>query len=87
LLHLLDIHRLDKVFDDYTDIRKELEYFSKLYLTSPDKEEKNLIKKEEIIVFSKADLLDKEMKEHVVSEFKKKYKKKKIFVISAATGE
>jgi GTP-binding protein len=76
LLHLLDIYRLDKVFSDYTDIRKELEYFSK-----------DLAKKEEILVFSKADLLDKEMKDHIVSEFKKLHKKKKIFVISAATGE
>ncbi|MDR2640236.1 MAG: hypothetical protein LBC61_02680 [Candidatus Peribacteria bacterium] len=64
------------MFSDYTDIRKELEYFSK-----------ELSKKEEIIVFSKADLLDEEMKEHIVSEFKKIYKKKKIFLISAATGE
>jgi GTPase involved in cell partitioning and DNA repair len=88
LLHLLDIYRLDKVFDDYADIRKELEYFSNLHPNSLLQEKRqNLAKKEEIIVFSKADLLDKEMKEHIVSEFKKKYKRKKIFVISAATGE
>jgi hypothetical protein len=36
-------------------------------------------------VFSKADLLDEEMKKHIVSEFKKIHKKKKVFVISAAT--
>jgi len=52
LLHLLDMYRMDQVFDDYNDIRKELEAFS------PD-----LANKEEIIVFSKADLLDKEMKD------------------------
>ena len=43
--------------------------------------------KEEIVVFSKGDLLDSEMKEHIVSEFKKKYPKLQTFVISAATGE
>jgi GTPase involved in cell partitioning and DNA repair len=84
-LHLLDIYRLDKVFSDYTDIRKELEYFSNL--SQNGKRDASLAKKEEIIVFSKADLLDKDMKEHIVSEFKKKHKKSKIFVISAATGE
>lgn len=74
ILHLLDIYRLDEVFSDYEDIRKELKLFSE-----------DLIKKEEIIVFSKADLLDEEMLEHIVLEFEKKYKEKKIFVISAAT--
>ena len=76
LLHLLDMYRLDDVFWDYEDIRKELELFS------PD-----LAKKEEIVVFSKADLLDEEMKDHIVQEFSKKYSDKKVFVISAATGE
>lgn len=75
LLHLLDMYRMDQVFTDYTDIRKELELFS------PD-----LANKEEIVVFSKADLLDKEMKDFIVSEFKKKFDKT-IFVISAATWE
>jgi len=28
LLHLLDLYRLDSIFDDYENIRKELEYFS-----------------------------------------------------------
>ena len=76
LLHLLDLYRLDKVFDDYVDIRNELEKFSK-----------DLSKKQEIIVFSKADLLDNEMKKYIVDEFEKKHKKKMIFVISAATWE
>jgi len=65
---------MDKVFDDYSDIRKELELFSA-----------DLGNKEEIVVFSKADLLDDEMKEHIVSEFKDKFDVKNIFVISAAT--
>jgi GTP-binding protein len=75
LLHLVDLYRLDQAFIDYEDIRKELEYFSK-----------DLAKKEEIIVLTKADLLDKEMLDYMHSEFKKKYKKKKIFVISSATA-
>ncbi|MBT3729228.1 hypothetical protein HOF65_01630 [bacterium] len=64
---------MDQVFSDYSDIRKELELFS------PD-----LANKEEIVVFSKADLLDNEMKDYIVSEFKKKFDKQ-TFVISAAT--
>lgn len=55
LLHLLDLYRLDKIFSDYTDIRKELGLFSK-----------ELEEKQEMIVFSKGDLLDSEMKEHIV---------------------
>jgi GTP-binding protein len=67
---------MDQVFSDYENIRKELELFSDL-----------LANKEEIIVFSKADLLDDEMKDFVVSEFKNKFGEKEMFVISAATGE
>jgi GTPase involved in cell partitioning and DNA repair len=46
---------MDKVFEDYVSIRNELEIFSK-----------ELCDKEEIIVFSKADLLDDEMKKYLV---------------------
>ena len=76
LLHLLDIYRMDQAFKDYKDIRRELELFS------PD-----LINKYEIIVFSKADLIDKQMKDFIVSEFKKKFNNKDIFIISAITWE
>ncbi len=76
LLHMVDLYRLDQAFTDYTDIRKELEYFS------PE-----LAEKEEVIVLSKADLLDKEMINYIKWEFTKKYKKKKIFVISSATSQ
>ncbi|MDP2090739.1 MAG: GTPase ObgE [Candidatus Gracilibacteria bacterium] len=75
LLHLLDMYRMDKIFSDYTDIRHELEMFSA-----------DLAHKEEIVVFSKADLLDKEMRDFIVGEFKSKFNKN-VFVISAATGE
>jgi len=76
LLHLLDSYRLDNVFTDYTDIRKELELFSDL-----------LKNKEEIVVFSKADLLDVEIKEFLISEFKDKHPDTKVFMISSATWE
>jgi GTP-binding protein len=76
LLHLLDLSRLDKIFKDYEDIRFELKEFS-------DK----LEKKEEIIVLSKADLLDEEMKKFILQEFKSKYPNKKVFIISSATRE
>jgi len=76
LLHLLDMYRMDQVFADYENIRKELELFSDLLGT-----------KEEIIVFSKADLLDQEMKEFILSEFAAKFPNKKMFCISSATGE
>jgi GTPase involved in cell partitioning and DNA repair len=62
-LHLLDLSRLDKVFKDYSDIRHELEVFSD-----------DIKSKQEIIVFSKADLLDDEMKSFILDEFKKKHK-------------
>ncbi len=75
LLHLVDLYRLDQAFTDYSDIRKELEYFS------PE-----LAMKEEVIVLTKADLLDSEMIEYIKKEFIKKYPKKKIFVISSATS-
>ena len=73
LLHLLDLYKMDQIFQDYEDIRKELEYFS------PE-----LAKKEEIIWLSKADLLDSEF---ILWEFKKRYPNKKVFIISSATWE
>ena len=76
LLHLLDLYKMDQIFQDYEDIRKELEYFS------PE-----LAKKEEIIWLSKADLLDSEMKKFILWEFKKRYPYKKVFIISSATWE
>jgi len=75
LLHMLDLYRLDQVFSDYEGIRFELTVFSKL-----------LAQKEEIIVFSKADLLDDEMREHILWEFSQRFPDKKYFIISAATG-
>lgn len=76
LLHLLDLSRLDKVFQDYIDIRNELEMFSK-----------DLKEKQEIVVFSKADLLDSEMKKFILEEFKNKNPDKKVFIISSSSRE
>ncbi len=71
---MLDLYRLDNIFQDYEDIRHELEAFS------PE-----LAQKDEIIVLSKSDLLDDEMKDHIRGEFTKKYPKATVFMISSAT--
>jgi GTPase involved in cell partitioning and DNA repair len=74
---MLDMYRMDQVFKDYQDIKKELNLYNS-----------DTTKKEEIIVFSKSDLLDKEMKDYIVKEFLNIFKEidsKKIFVISSAT--
>lgn len=75
LLHLVDLYRLDKAFKDYEDIRKELKYFSP-----------SLAKKQEIIILSKADLLDNDMINMIKKEFEEKYPKKKIFIVSSANS-
>ena len=74
LLHMLDSYRLDQVFSDYETIRTELGNFSE-----------SLLEKQEIIVFSKIDLLDHETLEYLLEEFKVKHSEKRIFTISAAT--
>ncbi len=76
LLHMLDLYRLDDLVSDYENIRYELTVFSEL-----------LAQKDEIIVFSKSDLLDEEMKDHIISEFNTKFPNKTCFMISAATGQ
>lgn len=72
LLHLLDLWELDSIIENYSDIRNELLSFSK-----------DLSKKEEVVVFSKADLFDSEMIEYIKKEFIRKTKVKSVFVISA----
>lgn len=76
LLHVLDLYRLDGIFEDYANISYELWQFSQ-----------DLLQKDEIVVFSKADLLDEEMKTHILNEFQKKYPDALCFVVSAATWE
>lgn len=72
ILHLLDCGELDKIVENYQVIRKELENFSK-----------DLAKKEEVIILTKTDLLDKEMLEYLTKELNKKIKKKKIITLSS----
>ncbi|EKE27022.1 MAG: GTPase ObgE [uncultured bacterium (gcode 4)] len=72
LLHLLDLQELDKIIENYNDIRNELKIFSE-----------DLASKKEIVVLSKSDLFDKEMIDYIIKEFKAKTKIKDIFVISA----
>jgi len=74
LVHLIDINDKD-LLDNYTKVRKELSKYSK-----------NLLKKKEVIIFNKIDLInDIEIKEKI-NNFKKKIKKNiyKISVIQKA---
>ena len=63
LLHLIDITEED-IFDSYKQVRDELEQYSK-----------ELIKKNEIIVLNKSDLLDKKALNRKYDNFRKKIKK------------
>ncbi len=76
LLHMLDLYRLDAVLQDYEDIRSELKKFN------PE-----LAQKQEVVVFSKSDLLDPEVTQHIRDEFQKKYPDTPVFSISSATWE
>jgi len=75
LVHLVDLNGLDDIVANYKIIRNELEKYNK-----------ELSKKEEIIVLTKADLFDDEMIKYITKEVKTKLKSKNpIFVISAPT--
>ena len=63
LLHLIDINEKDLI-NSYNQVRNELKKYSK-----------ELIKKKEIIVFNKIDLIDNEEIKNKVKKFKKKIKK------------
>lgn len=52
---MLDMYRMDALFSDYEAIRYELQAFS------PE-----LAEKQEIIVFSKADIVDSEIRDHII---------------------
>jgi GTP-binding protein len=64
LLHLIDLTE-DKLADNYLKVRSELSKYDKI-----------LIKKKEIIVFNKSDLVDKKEIEKKLKIFKAKIKKK-----------
>ena len=70
VLHLIDITN-DNLLENYSKVRKELFKYSN-----------KLIKKREIIVFNKVDMVDEEEINKKIDVFKKKIKKK-IFKISA----
>ena len=63
LLHLIDINEDDLVYS-YKQVKKELSKFSK-----------NLLDKEELIVFNKIDLIEKEQVKNKLTKFKKEIKK------------
>ncbi len=69
LLHLIDINE-ENLFKNYNQVRKELKNYSS-----------QLIKKKEIIVLNKVDLIDKKTLINKVKYFEKKTKKK-VFVLS-----
>ena len=69
LLHLIDITE-DDLFISYNQVRKELSKYSK-----------DLVKKKEIVVLSKTDLIDEEEKKEKIKKLKNKLKKK-IFLMS-----
>ena len=69
LLHLIDITE-DDLFISYNQVRKELSKYSK-----------DLIKKKEIVVLNKTDLIDEEEKKEKIKKLKDKLKKN-IFLMS-----
>jgi GTP-binding protein len=74
LLHLLDMSQgEEQVVQNYLDIRKELELFSD-----------SLKNKEEVVVFSKADIINPDEIVSLSKKLAKHFKGKKYFTISAA---
>ena len=69
LLHLIDITE-DDLFISYNQVRKELSKYSK-----------DLVKKKEIVVLNKTDLIDEEEKKEKIKKLKNKLKKN-IFLMS-----
>ena len=69
LLHLIDITE-DDLFISYNQVRKELSKYSK-----------DLVKKKEIVVLNKTDLIDEEEKKEKIKKLKSKLKKN-IFLMS-----
>ena len=74
LIHLIDISE-ENVLENYLKVRSEL-----------SKYDKNILKKKEIIIFNKIDLLNKELIDEKLQNFKKK-SKKKFEIVSLITNE
>ena len=68
LLHLIDITE-DDLFISYNQVRKELSKYSK-----------DLVKKKEIVVLNKTDLIDEEEKKEKIKKIKNKLKKNIFFM-------
>ena len=68
LLHLIDITE-DDLFVSYNQVRKELSKYSK-----------DLVKKKEIVVLNKTDLIDEEEKKEKIKKLKNKLKKNIFFM-------
>ncbi len=68
LLHLIDITE-DNLFISYNQVRKELSKYSK-----------DLVKKKEIVVLNKTDLIDEEEKKEKIKKLKNKLKKNIFFM-------
>lgn len=76
LLHLVDVSDDDKI-DNFKKINNELKKF-----------DKELSKREQILILTKKDLIDENNIETIKKEFKTKYKiKNEIFVISSITNQ
>lgn len=73
LLHLLDASQLEAVWQNYRDIRKELETFSPEIAAKP-----------EAIVLSKTDLVSEEDLSELLKQAKSELPGKKVFTMSAA---
>ena len=74
LIHLIDITE-ENLLDNYLQIRNELSKYSK-----------NLLKKKEIIIFNKIDIINNDEIDEKITIFKKKIKKK-IYKISIAQNK
>lgn len=77
LVHLIDVSKVSEVsgvWGDYQTVRKELKNYSK-----------ELVKKKEIVVLTKIDLVDQKIVEEALDFFKKK--RKRVLAISATTGD
>ena len=68
LLHLIDITE-DDLFISYNQVRKELSKYSR-----------DLVKKKEIVVLNKTDLIDEEEKKEKIKKLKNKLKKNIFFM-------
>lgn len=74
MVHLIDVADSQDLWRTYQSVRAELREYSK-----------GLVKKKEIIVINKIDLVEKDVWRGALDEFKSK--RKKVVAISASKGE